>query len=684
VRISILSLNSRTFSRASRLAALASLSVVSVCSDSPTGPTADLSALVVSDTADAASAGVTSGLASLTLDGQPTYVSLPSGAVPDGTYAIVRNPRTMQTVEREFIDGGFDPVAIIARPGDELEIEVLRHAAASYRTMITVPARRRPRIVRTAPPREKRDVPLNLRLSVVFSEPLDQTFDSPPLRLMRGTTEVPGRWEVDADGLALGFVPDAPLAAGTTYRLIVANDIRDRDGDPIELASPVDFTTGNSVIQASTVSISADTLWALTTPYDFARIAARAFDADGVELMNLPLRWSSSDVSILDPYSSGMDDGRNFLGMTARGRSGSVAVHASYGSVSDSVIVILEAQQLSSVSMGGNGLLCFISTDRHAYCRGNNHEGELGSLVEWAQFPVRVGGGNEFKSVTAGIWHACGLTSEGLAYCWGSNRDGKAGPGPETRVMLPQLVSADLSFRQLSAGIYHTCGITEDGKAYCWGTQWGPASEGLRQPGPTSNTPVPIAGDQTFVQIDAGYGHTCALTETGAAYCWGGNTSGQLGNGSTTSSATAVAVAGGLQFRHVSAGPGHSCGVTTDGQVYCWGKEGDSGYTGTLPPSTTPLQVRMPDGVTLTTLDVGDGPTCGLATGGETYCWGFVWDADAVETGFGPMLLPGGLQFTAIDKTCGVTSDPATYCWAFRHAEPAPSVLGPYYVEGQP
>jgi alpha-tubulin suppressor-like RCC1 family protein len=357
-------------------------------------------------------------------------------------------------------------------------------------------------------------------------------------------------------------------------------------------------------------------------------------------------------------------------------------VHASSGSARDSVVVILDALQLSSVSMGLNGLLCFIASDRHAYCRGGNGAGEAGSLVETAVFPVRVGGGHEFQSITAGAWHACGLTSEGRAYCWGSNHDGKVGPGMDTRVMLPQLVAADLTFRQLSAGPFHTCGITQNGAAYCWGTQWGPGSNGPSLP-PTSRTPVLVEGGRSFAQIDAGFRHTCATTEDGAAYCWGANDAGQLGDNTITSSASAVAVAGNLEFRHVSAGMSHSCGVTRNGAAYCWGDEGaGSGYSGTLPPSTSPLQVALPDGVTLTMLDVGDGTTCGVTTDGSAYCWGFIWDADAVETGFPPTLLPGGIALVSMDRWCGVSPEPAVYCWGFSH--PGPSISGPYRVEGQP
>jgi len=63
------------------------------------------------------------------------------------------------------------------------------------------------------------------------------------------------------------------------------------------------------------------------------------------------------------------------------------------------------------------------------------------------------------------------------------------------------------------------------------------------------------------------HGYVCGVTTTGAAYCWGYNADGELGNGATTNSATPVAVSGGLKFTMVSG----SCGLTLGGAAYCWG-----------------------------------------------------------------------------------------------------------------
>ena len=70
-------------------------------------------------------------------------------------------------------------------------------------------------------------------------------------------------------------------------------------------------------------------------------------------------------------------------------------------------------------------------------------------------------------------------------------------------------------------------------------------------------------------------GHTCALTASGRAYCWGSGSFGRLGNGDVETSVVPVEVAGDLAFRQISAGGSHSCGITTSEDVYCWGSNSE-------------------------------------------------------------------------------------------------------------
>ena len=130
----------------------------------------------------------------------------------------------------------------------------------------------------------------------------------------------------------------------------------------------------------------------------------------------------------------------------------------------------------------------------------------------------------------------------------------------------------DLTFTSLTAGAVHTCAITMTGAAYCWGSNYaGQLGNESPEPPGSSSTPVPVAGDITFVSLSAGAIHTCGLTEGGTAYCWGSNSRGKLGNGTTLNSSAPVPVAGELNFRQLSAGAGYTCGIAVDGAAYCWG-----------------------------------------------------------------------------------------------------------------
>ena len=118
-------------------------------------------------------------------------------------------------------------------------------------------------------------------------------------------------------------------------------------------------------------------------------------------------------------------------------------------------------------------------------------------------------------------------------------------------------------FAAVSAGYSHTCGVTTGGAAYCWGDNSsgqlgtsvaiGPCPPYTTSV-PCSPVPVPVAGALTFAAVSAGYSHACGVTTGGGTYCWGDNGYGELGNGSTSPSGTPVAVSGGLTFAAVSAG----------------------------------------------------------------------------------------------------------------------------------
>jgi alpha-tubulin suppressor-like RCC1 family protein len=337
----------------------------------------------------------------------------------------------------------------------------------------------------------------------------------------------------------------------------------------------------------------------------------------------------------------------------------------------------------AGVSVGGDHT-CGVTTSGAPYCWGDNTRGpgQLGDGTTTTRLsPAPVAGGLTFIAVSPGYNHSCGLTTGGAAYCWGYNSNGQLGDGTRTTRLSPVPVSGGLTFAAVSAGAQHTCGVTTGGAAYCWGSNYsgelGASTSETCPPtsGNCSTTPLAVSGGLTFAAVSAGTFHTCGLTTGGGAYCWGGNSAGELGDGTTTTRGRPAPVAGGLTFAAVSAGVGHSCGLTTGGAAYCWGDNTEGGLgDGTTTRRLSPVLVA--GGLTFAEVRAGGAVTCGVTTGGGAYCWGEngfgqLGDGTTVSYRVSPVPVSGGLSFAAVSAgtyhTCGVTTGGAGYCWGSNY-----------------
>jgi alpha-tubulin suppressor-like RCC1 family protein len=216
---------------------------------------------------------------------------------------------------------------------------------------------------------------------------------------------------------------------------------------------------------------------------------------------------------------------------------------------------------------------CGVTTDNRAYCWGDNNFGKSGGTQWIERTPVAVPGGLQFRQVTAGTNHSCGVTAAKLVYCWGGNYAGQLGIGtadsdPHPR---PVRVAGGLQFLTVSAGSAHTCGVSAGNLAFCWGANdFGQLGDGTTTP---RLTPVAVAGGRRFLRVSAGGSYTCAENPFNVAFCWGENRFGQLGDNTTTQRLTPVRVVGGFRFGQLSAGQyRHTCAVTTGNLAYCWGE----------------------------------------------------------------------------------------------------------------
>lgn len=207
------------------------------------------------------------------------------------------------------------------------------------------------------------------------------------------------------------------------------------------------------------------------------------------------------------------------------------------------------------VSLGAAALTtCGLDTAGSAWCWGANFFGELGigdSSVAQDSVPVAVAGGFDFTSLSVGSAYACGVTTTGATLCWGLNFTGQLGDGTLTNRASPTAVPG-AHFVSVFTGaknalIAHTCGLDASGAASCWGLndrgQLGSAQTGSCSPNmdsPCALAPVPVQGGLSFITLALGDAQTCGMVADGHVYCWGGNQNGELGDGTTTSSALPV------------------------------------------------------------------------------------------------------------------------------------------------
>lgn len=315
---------------------------------------------------------------------------------------------------------------------------------------------------------------------------------------------------------------------------------------------------------------------------------------------------------------------------------------------------------------------CVLASDNYAYCWGDNGNGQLGTgnTTNYTS-PVAVTrtgalSGLSILQIAAGEQHTCVLASNGVVYCWGEGGDGQLGRGSTSDSLSPVAVQSTgalngLSITQLSAGARHVCVLASDSNAYCWGR----GSDGQIGNGSTSNRSVPTAVSRTGAlnglslrKVSAGGFNSCAVASNGQAYCWGDNSAGQIGDGTSTmrSSPVAVRVSGVLSGKQITSvnpsaefgtGGAHACAIDSNYAMYCWGDNDDGQLgDGTKTNRSAPVAVASP----LTEqqpvyMVLAESATCVSAIGNVLYCWG--------DNSDGQLGLPGGSDRTLAELVPG-------------------------------
>ena len=353
------------------------------------------------------------------------------------------------------------------------------------------------------------------------------------------------------------------------------------------------------------------------------------------------------------------------------------------GQIGDGTIFQRNAPvDMSSLTTGVNAVAvgrlhtCALLLTGGVKCWGGNDVGQVGDAsIAQRNTPVDV------VSLTTGVAsvaaasgdHTCVVLAGGQVKCWGDNASGQVGDGTLLAKSSPTRV-AGLSFAltQISAGARNTCALAVGGGAKCWGLntsgQLGDNSTTQR------NSAVDVAGlGSGVVTVATGTAHTCAVTATGGVKCWGSNTNGQIGDNSTTQRITPVDVSGLANgVAAIAAGNNHSCALTTGGGVLCWGLNsngqlGDSSTTQRLVPTAV---TGLASGVAA--IAAGEHHTCALTTTGGVKCWGLNSTGqlgdNSVAQRTAPVdvsgLLSGVSAIAAgFGHTCALTTAGGVKCW---------------------
>jgi alpha-tubulin suppressor-like RCC1 family protein len=284
-------------------------------------------------------------------------------------------------------------------------------------------------------------------------------------------------------------------------------------------------------------------------------------------------------------------------------------------------------ENVVQLSVGGQHTCALLDTGV-VKCWGMNSSGQLGDAsFDGSNLPVGVVSLSEVLSIAAGFQHTCALTSSGAAWCWGNNQNGQLGDDSTSNSNQPvQVAGAGSDLQAISAGEYHSCGLDRSGGVHCWGqNEYGQLGNGLSGGGDISDIPVAVIGLESGVrQVSAGGTHTCAVSQSGAAQCWGRNEDGQLGDSSFSLRSLPVGVTGlGSGVAFINSGYLHTCAVTNAGEGLCWGYDafGQLGNSGDFSDSNVPVSITGLD-AGVRDISANDNHTCAMLSGGGMQCWG--------------------------------------------------------------
>lgn len=222
----------------------------------------------------------------------------------------------------------------------------------------------------------------------------------------------------------------------------------------------------------------------------------------------------------------------------------------------------------------GTSFTCAMLRDGTAKCWGANYAGQLGdnSKIDRATAaPVMQLSG--VTGIATAEYHACAIVSGGNVQCWGKNAEGQLGNGNTMESLLPTPIASLTDIVQVVAASRFTCALARSGQVHCWGANnLGQLGTGSPNAAPNPSPAVTAVSDALAIWV--GYEHACAVRRSGEVRCWGAAGNGQVGSGAVPDDASIpkpTAVVGVTGALGISTGGDHSCATTASGAVFCWG-----------------------------------------------------------------------------------------------------------------
>jgi alpha-tubulin suppressor-like RCC1 family protein len=388
--------------------------------------------------------------------------------------------------------------------------------------------------------------------------------------------------------------------------------------------------------------------------------------------------WRALSVNWNHSCAIDADDALHCWGQNSAGHLG--RGHASAQEAPGPVVSDVEAWELVSA---GHSSTCAIAAEGSLYCWGDNGQGVLGlgdsgpGTERLSPTRVETGGEAPWSWATANRGASrCAIDATGRLFCWGSNDSGILGLGYGNKTTSPRPIESDVGeWVAVAAGSDHSCAIDGTGALYCWGyNSSGELGLGdtVMRTGPKL---VAVDGVDHWTGVTTGNYHTCATDALEQLRCWGYNGDGQLGLGDTGQRTAPALVDSAVSgWRAVSGGHYHTCGLSLDGTLHCWGNNdyGQLGSGAVESPEDEPQPVET-DVPAWDAVSAGEYHTCAIASDGPLYCWGKNEDGQLgieSESPFhdSPQRVGGEADrwvdvAAAKHHTCALRSDQVLLCW---------------------